>query len=232
MLLKPKFIYFDLDDTLLDHKSAEQAGLKDVHDHFDLFDKVSYSELIVTYQKVNGRQWKLYSEHKVTRQELQRNRFEQTLESLSLDSSQYEEVGTYYMRSYRNHWQWVTGAKEAFHRIRKFYDVGVLTNGFSETQQKKFEQFNLYSDASHLVISEDVGVLKPHNKVFDYATKLTGLQPADILYIGDSFNSDVMGGINYGWKVAWFTSNGEPEKHRKADFVFNDFERLIDLLKA
>ncbi|MDZ7715757.1 MAG: HAD family hydrolase [Balneolaceae bacterium] len=232
MLLEPKFIYFDLDDTLLDHKSAEQAGLKDVHNHFDLFNGISSKELIDTYQKVNSTQWKLYSKNKVTRQELQRNRFEQTLDSLSLDSFRYEEVGTYYMKSYRNHWQWIRGAQKAFHKIREFYSVGVLTNGFSETQQKKFEQFDLYDKASHLVISEDVGVLKPHHKVFDHATELTGLQPADILYIGDSFNSDVIGGINYGWKVAWFTSNGDPEKHRKADFVFNDFERLIDLLKV
>ena len=231
MILKPKFIYFDLDDTLLDHKSAEQAGLKDVHAHFDFFNAIDLNKLVDTYHEVNSKQWKLYSEDKVTRDELQRNRFEQTLISLSLDGSYYEEVGNYYMSCYRNHWSWVSGAQQAFQKIRDLYSVGVLTNGFSETQQKKFEQFDLYSTASHLVISEEVGVLKPHEKVFDHATKLTGLQPADILYVGDSFNSDVIGGVNYGWKVAWFTKEGDPEKHRKADFVFDDFEDLTGLLK-
>ena len=228
MLVKPKFIYFDLDDTLLDHKSAEQAGLLDVHSHFDFFDSIALNDLTNTYHKVNSKQWKLYSEDKVTRKELQRNRFEQTLEALSLDTSRYEEVGTYYMNCYSSHWRWVTGAKDAFHKIRDTYDVGVLTNGFSETQQKKFEQFDLYSSASHLVISEEVGVLKPHRKVFDHATNLTGYQPADILYVGDSFNSDVIGGINYGWKVAWYTTNGDPEKRRNADFVFRDFNDLCN----
>ena len=27
----PSFIYFDLDDTLLNHKKAEENGLRDVH---------------------------------------------------------------------------------------------------------------------------------------------------------------------------------------------------------
>lgn len=232
MLIEPKFIYFDLDDTLLDHKSAERAGLGNLHSHFDFFEGVSLDDLIDTYHKVNSKQWKLYSQEKVTRVELQRNRFEQTLKSLSLDGNKFQEVGDYYMDAYRNHWHWVEGAKEAFHKIRASYSVGVLTNGFMETQQKKFEQFNLYTNTSHLVISEEIGVLKPHKKVFDHATQLTGLDPADILYIGDSFNSDVVGGINYGWKVGWFTTSCDPEKHRKADFVFNNFADLTNLLKV
>lgn len=229
---KPKFIYFDLDDTLLDHKVAERNALRDIHHHFDLFEGTAAEELIDKYQSVNSKQWGLYSQHKVTREELQRNRFEITLRELALDASQYQKVGQQYMQFYQNHWQWVEGAREAFQTIREQYEVGILTNGFAETQKKKFAQFNLYSTAKHLVISEEIGVMKPHPAVFEHATRQTGHDSGDILYIGDSYNSDVLGGKNFGWNVAWFTENGETDKHRKADFVFSDFADLKNILNV
>lgn len=227
-----KFIYFDLDGTLLDHKRAERQALRDIHHHFALFNGTNPDQLVQAYQAINSEQWKLYSQHKVTRDQLQRNRFEQTLQELGLDATRHEEVGRQYMDFYQNHWKWVDGARRAFKSIRQKFDVGILTNGFADTQKKKFKQFNLYDDADHLVISEEVGAMKPHPAVFKFATEKTGYDADEILYIGDSYSSDVVGGIGFGWRVAWFTQNGETEKHEKADFVFNDFEDLRKYVKV
>lgn len=229
---KPKFIYFDLDDTLLDHKSAEKSALGDIHEYFDCFHDTTVTGLIDTYQKVNSRQWKLYGEGEISREQLQRNRFEQTLDDLGLDGSRYEEIGTAYMGFYRNHWEWIQGAEAAFHSIRKRFESGILTNGFSETQKAKFDRFDLYSRASQLVISEDVGHLKPDPKIFEHATALTGYTAEDILYVGDSYNSDVVGGTSFGWKVAWYTSNGNRSEHEQAEFVFDNFNELCRYLEV
>ena len=231
-LLSYEFIYFDLDDTLLDHKSAEAAGLQDIHAHFDLFENITAEELIDVYHQVNSKQWSLYSQAKVSREELQRNRFEFTLKELGLNPVRYEEVGNNYMQYYRNHWQWIDGAKEAYYDILEKYPVGILTNGFAETQRKKFEAFDLYDSAETTVISEEVGVLKPHADVFEVATERAGVDANKVLYVGDSYRSDVEGGTQFGWNVAWYTQNGDAEKHQKADFVFNDFIKLRNLLKV
>lgn len=225
-----KFIYFDLDDTLLDHRSAEMSALNEVHQKFSIFEGIVPQKLVDTYHEVNTRQWSLYSQGDITREELQRNRFEQTLQQLNLNASRYKEIGDYYLQCYRDHWCWIEGAEEAYREVRKNYPVGILTNGFAETQKLKFEKFDLYDSAEHVVISESVGVLKPDPKVFDHATQLAGVAPDDILYIGDSFNSDIKGGKDYGWNTAWYTNNGDIQKHQKADFVFKKFSALIDYL--
>lgn len=227
-----KFIYFDLDDTLLDHRSAERAGLLDVHAHFSLFSEVSSTALIDTYHRVNSAQWRQYSQGEISRDQLQRNRFEQTLKQLSLPSGQYDQIGQYYIACYANHWQWMEGAEAMYQQVSSRYPVGIVTNGFSETQRKKFEAFDLYQSAEHMVISEDVGALKPDPKVFEYATSLTGLDADDILYVGDSFTSDIQGGMNFGWHTAWFTQNGEAGKHQQATFVFNDFKELSKYIEG
>lgn len=229
-VLPYKFIYFDLDDTLLDHKTAEVAALGDVYQQFDLFADTSAGRLAEVYGITNSRQWRLYSRGEVTRKQLQRNRFEHTLQQLGLDAGRYEEIGTFYMQCYRNHWQWIDGAQEAYQKVVEKYPVGILTNGFAETQRKKFEKFNLYDSANQTVISEDVGALKPDPKVFERATELAQVEPEEILYVGDSFTSDIEGGSKYGWNTAWFTSNGDLQKHHKADLVFDEFKELIKFL--
>lgn len=232
--MDPQFIYFDLDDTLLDHRGAEKAALNDLYDQFGFFDATTPANLIDTYHRINSALWREYGKGEIERKTLQRLRFENTLQSLRLDGSLYEEVGNYYMQAYRNHWSWITGAAVALKSISSRFEVGILTNGFAETQKKKIEQFELADIARHLVISEETGYLKPQPEIFEHATSLAECKPEEILYIGDSYTSDVIGGTAYGWKVAWYTdSNGTKEERlHDAHFVFDNFKDLTELLNV
>lgn len=224
---RPKFIYFDLDDTLLDHKKAEQNGLKDIHAHFEAFNDISLDDLNHTYHQINKGLWEEYGRGEIDRHILHRRRFEETFVELGVDGSLYEEAGNIYMGFYRTHWEWIEGAKEAFDRIRSIYDVGIITNGFAETQWMKIDQFGFRDMVSQIIISEEIGVMKPHSKIFNHATELVGLDRYEILYVGDSLTSDVKGAKEAGWKVAWYTSNPTKEGEELADLVFDDFGSLI-----
>jgi len=226
----PEFIYFDLDNTLLDHSAAERKALEDVKSHFDILDDVGLEEWQQKYHENNSRLWDRYGRHEIDRKYLQRHRFEDTLESLGLDRSVYDKMGTYYMERYPFHWQWMEGARHAYYSIVTDYEVGILTNGFAETQKKKFEKFNFGESATHLVISEDTGYMKPQPQVFEYATRLAGTNPESILYIGDSYTSDIQGATAIGWKTAWYTNDNNPDRMSEADIVFDDFNDLISIL--
>ncbi|MEX0721787.1 MAG: HAD family hydrolase [Balneolaceae bacterium] len=228
--LKPKFIYFDLDDTLLDHKKAEHAGLRDIHRHFTEFGDIPEDNLLTTYHRINKGLWEEYGKGEIDRHILQRRRFEETFRDIGMDETMYEEAGKVYLDYYRNHWEWIDGAKEAYHRIADSYKVGIITNGFAETQRLKIAKFDFKSTASQIVISEDLGVMKPHPKIFEHATTLTGVTRDEILYVGDSLTSDVIGSSKAGWKVAWYTKNPTEEGREMASLVFDDFDKLLDYL--
>ncbi len=228
--LNPKFIFFDLDDTLLDHKKAEKAGLSDVHQHFDMFKNIPEGALLDTYHHINKGLWEEYGRGEIDRHELHQRRFQETFRELGVDESMHEEAGRVYMNYYRNHWEWINGAKECYYQIAEKYDVGLITNGFAETQWLKIDRFKLKETARHIVISEEVGEMKPHPKVFDHATDLTGLDRSDILYIGDSFTSDVVGGSKANWQVAWYTQNPIEQGYKLANLVFSDFKELLTSL--
>lgn len=133
------------------------------------------------------------------------------------------------MQRYRDHWQWVDGAYDAFHEIREKYPVGLITNGFAETQKEKIRCFEL-EDLSHVIISEDYGVMKPHPLIFDVATEKAEKERAEILYVGDSWVSDIEGGRTAGWQTAWFTARVEEIKPG-ADLTFNSFDELLEAVK-
>jgi HAD superfamily hydrolase (TIGR01549 family) len=229
-LKTPSFIYFDLDDTLIDHRRAERAALADIHREFNLLHPLDLQLLQDEYHRVNRHLWEDYGHGRIDRPELQRRRFEETLNNLGLESTAWNEIGTRYMECYRNHWHWIDGAEDALMAISETYPVGFLTNGFSETQWQKVDRFSLDRLSRHIVVSEDVGVMKPNPGIFSHATQLSGHQPGDILYVGDSLTSDIRGGNTFGWNTAWYLPERNGEDTSEAHFVFSSFPELSSLL--
>lgn len=225
------FIYFDLDDTLLDHMHAEEHALKDVHKHFEYLHEVRFERLRETYHAINKFLWEEYAAQSITKEELQRYRFERTLYRLLGDGGRYGEVGAYYLNQYANYWTWMPGAKEIYEWTLERYNVGILTNGFLEQQDLKFKKFDLYNSAKALLISEEVQSMKPQSIVFEEATRRAGVPASEILYVGDSYTSDVIGGTEFGWDVVWFTDSDDEEKRALATHTITHLEELKEILE-
>ena len=127
-----------------------------------------------------------------------------------LPPSRTAKMGTYYLERYALHWEYCEGARDTFFHIADRYPVGVLTNGFAEVQRAKLDRFGEVRDRlTSTVISEEIGFMKPHPELFKHATSQAQSEPSNILYIGDSFFSDVEGGLNAGWQVIWYAPGAE-----------------------
>lgn len=225
--MHPKFIYFDLDNTLLDHSFAEAKAHEATYRQFPELQAVTLAEWLSMYRRVNGKLWKLYQDGKIERFQVQHARFFETMHNLELPAEKSVQVGENYMRHYRNYWNWIDGAEAAFTRITEKYETGIITNGFKETQLKKFQHLQIWQYTDHFIISEEIGKMKPHPAVFEHAEKLAGVPAEQILYIGDSYGSDIIGGNNAGWKTAWYLfGDAVAENGHQADFVFNNFSEL------
>lgn len=231
--MTPKFVFFDLDNTLLDHDAAEAAAHKDLYSSTPELQEVSFDDWLKTYKITNHQLWLQYQDGEIDRHELQRSRFKDSMIQLDVFADRYEEIGKSYMQFYRNHWSWVDGAKEALEEVNKRYPIGIVTNGFLETQQKKIKKMGLGQFTDLFLITEEIGVMKPHQKVFDVATERAGVDRESILYVGDSYSSDIIGGRNAGWKTAWYTAFvSEIEDGQTADFKFDRFPKLTNYLNG
>jgi HAD superfamily hydrolase (TIGR01549 family) len=227
------FVYFDLDDTLLDHQHAERTALADLRDRYlEIFGTLSVDELQARYRAINEPLWQRYAAGALQKEELKRRRFEALLEEVGAPHADPALVGRYYLQRYGRHWRFVDGAREAYETIAAAHPVGVLTNGFAEVQAEKFKEFPvLEARADTVVVCEDAGALKPNPAAFSYATLQAEVDPDDVLYVGDSYRSDVEGAQKAGWRVAWFAPDGTNGRSTDdSGFVFDDWGTLTDRL--
>ncbi|TVQ67487.1 MAG: noncanonical pyrimidine nucleotidase, YjjG family [Balneolaceae bacterium] len=229
--MKHDFVFFDLDNTLLDHSAAEKSAHGAIHSLFEELRQVDTDQWLATYKAINTRLWLEYQKGETDRHTLQKTRFRESMEKLGIDTRRSEQIGKRYMEVYRDYWGWIEGAEEALMRVAEQYPVGFITNGFLETQQRKIDFLNLKRFSSIFIISEEVGVMKPHPKVFDLATEKADTSRKRIVYVGDSYSSDIVGGRNAGWSTAWYTAyTSVVSSGQTADFSFDQFPDLVGYL--
>ena len=230
--MTPRLVVFDLDDTLLDHRAAERAALADVHaihaahiGHHDL------GHVQDTYRACNVPLWRDFGRGEITSDDLKRLRSERLVEALECDLDP-ETFSRDYLDRYAAHWRWADGARAAYHAIADAVPVGILTNGFADQQRGKLAALPEVAErAAFVVISEEVGVMKPDARVFEHVRQRAAdalaadVDAGELLYVGDSYHSDVLGGTGAGWPVAWI--RGDAERAPAGTFVFDEWPELL-----
>jgi pyrimidine 5'-nucleotidase len=228
------FIYFDLDDTLLDHSRAEMLALGDVYSRYsDSLGVSDFSSLHDAYREINSTIWRSYSDGDLTKDEAKQKRFARLISRFEpvVAGLSAEDLSDYYMSRYSMYWSYVPGARESIVSISTMYPLGILTNGFSEVQHRKLSQFPEVRDACRtVVISDEVGCMKPHPEIFTYATDLVGFPRDEILYVGDSLRSDIKGGLEAGWQVAWYTEDCSEAPEVFSFSQWSDLSRRLQAL--
>ncbi|MEK0313340.1 HAD family hydrolase [Cohnella sp. 56] len=83
---------------------------------------------------------------------------------------------------------------------------------------------------NYIITSEDVRSYKPRPEMFERTLKDSGLNPNEVLHVGDSLTSDVSGANSMGIPVAWVNRKGRqiPEFVRP-DYVITKLTELLTL---
>jgi len=223
--LKKPLYFFDLDDTLVDHLAAEEAAHRATHaEHEGLFDGIAFNDWLARYRVRNLALWKAYCRGEIDRHELSHRRFVEPLADFDLDPGHGDSIRTTYLRHYEREWTLVDGAEEILEFGAREGIVGILSNGLREQQWNKIRTFRLDRWARHVVLSEEVGAMKPDRAIFDAAWKAAGGEKVRKVYVGDSWEIDVLGAKAAGWLPIFFDRRGVgPPK--PAIYV----RRLVDL---
>ena len=234
----PTVVVFDLDDTLLDHRHAERSALADLHrEHADTLGRHELAHVQATYHAHNVPLWRDYGKGIITADQLKRLRFEHTLAALEIHQLDAETFGQRYLDLYAEHWTWIEGAEACVPCARR-----PVPRRHSDQRIHCAAKSQAGSDARtggtlrrRSGSPEEVGHWKPHTDVFAHATDELAralnrqLEPSDILYVGDSYHSDVLGGTGFGWRVAWF--RGDADRQPEGAWAFSEWAELLRQLE-
>ena len=210
----PPLIVFDLDDTIVDHAGAEAPAQRETYDAFPgLFDGVPFEAWRLAYRAANTRLWGAYGRGEIGRPDLHARRFGEPMGELGIDPSRVDEVAEFYLSRYPAHWRLNEGAEEVLEAASRLGTVGILSNGFKELVRAKVARFRLDRWAKVVVVSEEVGFMKPDRRIFDAALEAAGGGERRKVYVGDSYEHDVLGAKGAGWLPILYLPDGDPPPH-------------------
>lgn len=90
----------------------------------------------------------------------------------------------------------------------------MITNGPHDMQEGKIERLGLkeWFPTEHVWISNVVGMAKPDPRIYQLALDYFGVKAEDTLFVGDSWESDVVGPIRVGMQAIWLNKYGKEIK--------------------
>ena len=116
---------------------------------------------------------------------------------------------------------------EKLNRIK--FPWGVLTNGY-KYQHEKMKRSGVGNLAPFYIVSGDFGCHKPCKEVFIEASKKINLPCEEILFVGDTAETDIIGAQSVGMKTAWIRMGRSYPLENKPDFEIDHIKELGSIL--
>ena len=192
--MKYKNLFFDLDDTLWAFSANARDTFEEMYDKYGLgafFD--SFEHFYSLYQQRNTELWIEYGNGRITKEELNRQRFLHPLEAVGAgDSALAEAYSEDFFSVIPTKSRLMPHAKEVLEYLASRYNLFILSNGFHELQSRKMHSAGIDHYFKKVILSDDIGLLKPAPQLFYFALSATQSELRDSLMIGDSWEADMV----------------------------------------
>lgn len=227
LLLQPKAITLDLDDTLwpvapairrAEAKTSDwfRAHAPEVLRQFDVARRASLREAIVS----------AHPDHAHDLGWLRRQQLKRMLEESGHDPVRADEVFEVFIKA-RQDVQFYPDVLSALARLAARFPIAAVSNGNADLQRIGLDAF-----FTATVSASDYGAAKPDPGIYHEACRRLGVAPADVLHVGDDPHTDVIGAQQAGLYAAWINRKGLPwtADSTPPALVVRDLAALVDRL--
>lgn len=218
--MKIEWVFLDLDNTLWDFDGNAEEALKVLFEKHQIEYHTGYKvdQFVSLYKDVNHAYWARYERGEVDKETLRTKRFSDTFDLMGLPHAlQPENVWQEYLDICPLMTKMMPGAIDCLKLLSCKYKIGILTNGFEQTQTIKLKESGLGAFVDYMQSSERVGLAKPSSDFFELALNSVQCKVGNAVYIGDNFHTDVLGGLMSGIKTYWYKLSDDVFKTQELD---------------
>lgn len=227
-----KNLFFDLDDTLWAFSYNARDTFEEMYRKYE-YDRYfrSFQHFYELYERRNVELWAEYADGKVTKEELNRQRFLYPLEAVGEgDAALAKAFSEDFFAVIPTKSRLMPHAREVLEYLAPNYNLYILSNGFQELQCHKMRSAGIDRYFKKVVLSDDIGVLKPWPEIFHFAMSATQSELRDSLMIGDSWDNDITGARGVGMHQVYYNVTGRAEFPFKPTYQITDLKELLQLL--
>ena len=228
-----KAVLFDVDETLFDRVLAQQAVLALIVKQLpQVFTGYDPERVLAAFLESDQLYTDMFNSGAASEGSRDR-RSRLFLQLLGIDEKYTATITGLYVKDYPLVKAHVDGAIPVVKELSRKFKLGVVSNSFTDVQYRKLETMGLRDLFSCVVLSEEFGIRKPDPRIFHRAASLLHMQPAECLYVGDSYVNDVIGAKNAGMQACWLNRESikPPDEKIKPDFIIAKLAELPALLR-
>ena len=225
-----KFLFLDLDDTILNFQIAEHTALSKTLASFGL---EPTEDVLKRYNRINKDHWEALERKEMTRAEVLLGRFQVLFREFALDVDPEQVARAYEKNLGIGHW-FMPGAEEAVESLSKKYRLFLASNGTASVQKGRMTSANLYRFFEKVFVSQEIGHNKPAIEYFEACfAQIPDFDKSQAIMVGDSLTSDILGGQNAGIATCWVNPDHKPGREDiRVDYEIESIAQLENLLET
>lgn len=224
-----KFLFLDLDQTILDFHRGEAIGLNNALRSHGV---EPTEQVLARYRQINRWHWEQLELGKLTQEQVLVGRFRTLFAELGVPADAQRCSEDYEYNLSLSHF-FLPGAEEALEKLHGKYKLYLASNGTAFVQHRRLKDANLYRFFDGIFLSGEVGYSKPAAEFFEAAFRaIPGFDREQAVMVGDTLSSDILGGIHAGIRTVWINPEHAPCGTVVPDFQVDSLAQLPGLLEA
>jgi putative hydrolase of the HAD superfamily len=214
-------VLWDVDDTLFDYTGADRAGLEKhlaAEGLTGLFP--SADDALAQWRAQTELHWARFAARHTDFQGQRRARVRGFL-GADLDNAEADSWFARYVDHFEASWTLFPDSLAALDRFAGHYRQAVLSNSSLDYQERKLRVLGVRHYFEAVLCSAELGAAKPEAAAFQAACDALGLDPGEVLYVGNDPDIDARGAVAAGLVGVWL------DRHDIAGYP--ELTRIIDL---
>jgi putative hydrolase of the HAD superfamily len=188
-----KVIAFDMDNTLIDRQDAFMRYVRDMIEE-DTNKSLADSSFSAFMEK-----FLILDNNGMGNKEILFNYY---IEYFHLDLT-WDIIMDRWVDRLAGYMRLMEDTVEVLDELSKRYRLAILTNGDSVSQRGKLNTFPHLDWFEIVMVAGDYPWAKPDIRIFDLLCQNMNVIPAEVVFVGDTIESDIVGAKSAGMKTIW-----------------------------
>jgi putative hydrolase of the HAD superfamily len=223
-------IFFDVDDTLVDHSSAErEAALLFYRRFSDQLGGLDGETFYTRWHAAAQRHFAAYNAGEISYQEQRRRRVREFL-GAALSDRDADELFAMYLAGYESRWVLFPDVLPCLDALRD-RRLGIISNNGIDATRLKLRRMQIIDRFVDVVTPETVRASKPDRRIFEAACARLDVPPGEAMYVGDQLSTDARAAAAVGLTGVWLNRQRLDEAEADGVSMIHDLHDLLPLVR-
>ncbi len=225
-------VFFDVDDTLIDHRGAAEKGARALYRHHAdrLAVALAEEEFLARWHESAERHFAAFAAGECSYQEQRRRRI-RDLFGTWLGDAEADALFAVFLAEYQRNWALFPDVLPCLDALQGEV-LGVISNNATAATLGKLRATGIAGRFAVIMTVDVAGVGKPDPAIFQAACAQAGAPPAQCLYVGDKLNTDALAAQRAGLIGVWLNRRGASLQDDPQVLEIRSLLELPELLRS